>query len=127
MTSWLWLTKDYDLVWTQVRVTEQMSQFIQPLVMNAGMFGSAMHHTAHTLRLEGLLKLHQIEFFQPSSTPFVDVQNVGSRQTWKALAEAPFFQLPPEDLALLNSDPIKCARYTSLVVHGCVWSRVALV
>ena len=65
----------------------------------------------------GYLQLYACEWIMQPATPYIDVYNSMTAPThYAAIGQAPFAQLPPEDIALLDADPALRSRYCELVV-----------
>jgi hypothetical protein len=58
-----------------------------------------------------------MEWLSQPATPHVDVWNFHTNPVyWAALGRAPYAELPPEDIALLDADPALRSRYCELAL-----------
>jgi hypothetical protein len=93
------------------RVQLQMAEWVRPLAVNV-----AFLMICRELGLLGYLQLYGCEFVPQPATPYVDLFVVANPAMWTAMGQAPYAQLPPEDLALLAADPALRSRYCELAV-----------
>jgi hypothetical protein len=68
------------------------------------------------LGLLGYLQLYGCEFVPQPATPYIDLLVVTNPAWYAAVGQAPYAQLPPEDLALLAADPALRSRYCELAI-----------
>jgi hypothetical protein len=65
----------------------------------------------------GYLKLYAVEWFPQPATPHIDLWDFyTSPEHYAAMGRAPYAELPPDDIALLNADPVLRSRYCELAL-----------
>jgi hypothetical protein len=98
------------------RVQLQMAEWVRPLAGNNGMLWIGWFAIARELDLQGYLRLYCCEHVPQPATPYIEHIVFPNKDMWAAWGEAPYAQLPPEDLALLAADAALRSRYCELAV-----------
>jgi hypothetical protein len=100
------------------RVQAQMAEFIKPLGAALTQFGRVYERAVFDCGLEEITTTYALQWVSPPTQPYVAVCNIGNPELMKRMAVSPFnCILPPADLTRLAADPVKRARWTSLVMH----------
>jgi hypothetical protein len=98
------------------RVQLQMAEWVMPLTGNNCMLYYGWIAIAKELKLQGYLDLNCIEYIPQPAMPYIDLLVTNNPAMHAALDQAPYMQLPPEDVALLAADPALRSRYCELAV-----------
>ena len=69
------------------------------------------------LNLADALALWTYEWLPVPASPHIEVLYAAKPKTVRAFLAAPYFKLPPADIAALEADAAKCQRYQDLVTH----------
>ena len=99
------------------RVQMQMECFVAPLNASFSQLGEALGNTMRELGLSAQIDHWQLAWLKVTAAPHIEVFLFGSPAHVTALFKSPYFQLAPEDIGVLESDPAVRQRYTELVVE----------
>ena len=78
-------------------------------------FLDAWGRLIHELQPVETLAQFSVEFFKVPAAPWMELPNATNKAGLYAASKVPFVNLPPADLADIDSDPAKRQRYTELV------------
>jgi hypothetical protein len=98
------------------RVQLQMAEWVRPVNMEVSFAFFGLTSIANECGLSGYLKLSSIEYFPQPATPYIHLYGITDPAMFAAIGRAPYVKLPPEDIALLATDPGLRSRYCELVV-----------
>jgi hypothetical protein len=93
-----------------------MSEWVRPLNVNSAFLWQGWIAICRECNLRGYLRTYSIACAPQPATPYIDLLVVANPAMWNAMGRAPYAQLPPEDLALLATDPALRSRYCELAV-----------
>jgi hypothetical protein len=96
------------------RVQLQMAEWVRPLNVNAHILLQGWIAIARECKLLGYLGLYSVEYVPQPATPYIHLRDHTNPTMYAAYRRAPYAQLPPEDLALLATDPALRSRYCEL-------------
>ena len=80
-------------------------------------FLEAYSNTCREVGLAGAIAQWSMAWVPVRATPYAEVYHYGNPSAGSAIYNAPYFKLPPEDIAELEANPAKRQRYTELVTH----------
>jgi hypothetical protein len=92
-----------------------MAEWVRPLTTENGFIFHAWVAICRECKLVGYLRLYGYEFVPQPATLYIDLVVANNPAMYAAMGQAPYAQLPPEDLALLTADVALRARYCELV------------
>ena len=98
-------------------VQTQMECFVQPFTASYSQLYEALFNSLWELGLSAQIDHWQLAWLKVSAAPHIEVYYYGSPAGIAALLKSPYFQLAPEDIGVLESDPAVRQRYTELVVE----------
>ena len=107
---------NYNFV-TRLRVQTQMECFVAPLMASISQLVEARYNTMGELGLSAQIDHWQLAWLKASAAPHIEVYHFSNPLQVAALLKSPYFQLAPEDIGVLESDPAVRQRYTELVVE----------
>jgi hypothetical protein len=81
-------------------------------------FTEACCNTCREVGLAGAIAQWSMAWVPVRATPYAEVYHYGNPSAWSAKYNAPYFKLPPGDIAELEANPAKRQRYTELVTHS---------
>jgi hypothetical protein len=97
------------------RVQTQMERFVQPFSASISQTAQAILNTMGELGLQFQIEHWQLAWLKVSAAPHIEVQHIGNPAAYAASFKSPYFKLAPQDIAVLEGDPMVRQRYTELV------------
>jgi hypothetical protein len=96
----------------------QNAEFVYPVWVALNRFAMAHNRLAYDCGLEDFVAAYAMEWVSPPTQPHVTILDNGSPAFFQAWGASPFFYVvPPADLARIDADPAKRARYVELATH----------
>jgi hypothetical protein len=97
------------------RVQMQLAEFVNPVSQLVQSFTRAFETAVPRCGLEDYAATYRFEYYSPPTQPHVDAFNSGNPAMIKAISTKPFaYTLAPEDVARLDENPGKRARWIEL-------------
>jgi hypothetical protein len=97
------------------RVQTQMERFVQPFSASLSQATQAILNTMGELELQFQIEHWKLAWLKVSAAPYIEVQHVGNPAAYTAIFKSPYFKLAPQDIAVIEGDPMVRQRYTELV------------
>jgi hypothetical protein len=94
-----------------------MECFVAPLNASYAQLAEALFNTLGELGLSAWIDHWQLAWLKVSAAPHIEVYRLGNPAAVAAQLKSPYYKLGPEDIAVLESDPVVRQRYTELVVE----------
>ena len=95
----------------------QNAEFVYPVNFALQRFAMAHNRLAYDCGLEDFVAAYAMEWVSPPTQPHVTILDY-TTSFFQAIGASPFFYVvPPADLARVDADPAKRARWVELATH----------